>query len=353
MIASRPVTQSGKLLAAYSDLCSNTGPIHARVATDLGARLQSGAWFPAYQVATPPCLRAFISMDAPNVPYLEDPRELPVDERSKPWQLMCVSVDKWHALEDMQRLRIGRVLAKLGFWQFVADLIEPGDEPCDTLETLSLSHLRAVARHQLDERDTNAVALLAETRIAMATNEQLPIAARLASAVYLTVHYVRKQRDNARARRWQTYATSLRSSVRSDSLPWVLNSVYWRAVSYIPYLEGNHRLVSEMLDQAEECAIKALDQAAEDSRLAALENMGPLFETRGRAAWDVGDLATAETYYRRLVDHDPWDAKGHVRLADFLRDTGQSAQARESYSQAAELGAPYTIYAQTQADQCT
>ncbi|MGW4330997.1 tetratricopeptide repeat protein [Nocardia sp. NPDC004573] len=347
---------TGQLLAAYSDLCTDAGPIHARVAADFGARLQTGIQIPANQAMPPLHLRASIALDEPGVPYLEDPRELPIDERSGPWNVMCDLIDDWCSLEPTQQLGIARVLAKLAFWKFLAELPQPDELACRTSEGLALSYLCAFARCQLDPSDIGAVQQIAEIGIARATNEQFPLETRLASAVNLTVHYVRRQRDEAEVHVWSSYARKLWSASDAEGLPWVLKSAYWRGISFIPFRAGDHKSVAEMLDRAEECAVEAMEKSTDDDRIIAVENFHPLFETRGRAAWDAGDLRMAEKYYRKLVDHDSLDSKARIRLADFLRETGRDSEARDQYLEASRLGAPCTIYARERlrdfADRC-
>ncbi|WP_280247857.1 tetratricopeptide repeat protein [Nocardia abscessus] len=340
-----PSPSSGQLLAAYSDLCSDTGPIHARVAADFGTRLQTGAEIPANQAMPPLHLRASITLDEPSVPYLEDPRRLPTGERSGPWQILCRFIDEWYLLGPAQQLRVARVVAKLAFWKFLAELIQPDDLASRTSEALALSYLRVFARCQLDPQDIQSATQLAEIGTIRATNDQLPLETRLAAAVNLTVHYVRKQRDDAEVRKWSAYAERLWSSPDADRLPWILKSAYWRGVSFIPYRTGDHKSTAQMLDRAEDCAVEALEQATDGDRIIALENFHPLLETRGRAAWDAGDLVMAEKYYQRLVDHDPLDSKAHIRLADFFRETGRNPEARKQYLEAAGLGAPCSLYA--------
>ncbi|MFI5536357.1 tetratricopeptide repeat protein [Nocardia sp. NPDC051900] len=287
-------------------------------------------------------------MDEPSSPYLEDPRHLPIDQRSDPWQCMCDLIDDWASLEPTQQLDVARVLAKLAFWKFLADLVGQEEFAQQTSETLALSYLGAFARSLLDPHDMQAATRVAEIGIARATNEQLSLQTRLASAVNLTVHHVRKRRDDAEVRKWFAYSQMLWSSADAESLPWILKSAYWRGISFIPYRAGYHESAAEMLDRAEECAVAALEQSTEDDRILAVENFHPLFETRGRAAWDAGDLRTAEKYYRRLIDHDPLDSKAHARLADFLLRTGRHSEARKQYLEVLALGAPCTIYARRQ-----
>lgn len=338
-------TASGQLLAAYTDLCSDAGPLHARVAAHLGAKLHAGADVPANQAMPPLHLRMSITLDEPRVPYLESPCDLPSDARSAPWQVMCDLIEDWSALGPERRLDLARVLAKLAFWTFLTDLLGSEEPAGSSAAELALSYLGAIVRCQVDPTDAAAVARIAEIGVARATNEQLPLETRLASAVNLTVHYARRQQHDATMREWHAFAERLWSSGEARGLPAVLRSAYWRGVSFIPYRAGDHATTAEMLDRAEECAAEALEQSCDDDRVIALENFHPLLETRGRAAWDAGDLVVAESYYRKLVRLDPLDSKAHIRLAEFLRKCGRHAEARDQYRDAANLGAPCTFFA--------
>ncbi|WP_328404700.1 hypothetical protein [Nocardia sp. NBC_00403] len=77
-----------------------------------------------------------------------------------------------------------------------------------------------------------------------------------------------------------------------------LTSAYWRGLSFLPYQAGDHAEVARMLDLAEDSAVQAVNEAEPGQLLVALENLHPVLETRGRAAWDAGELESAESYYR-------------------------------------------------------
>ncbi|MFE4455896.1 tetratricopeptide repeat protein [Nocardia tengchongensis] len=341
-----------ELLAAYSDLHSDVGPIHARILADLGDRLRSDSPFPAYQSITPGPLRALISLDAPDVPYLEDPRHLAPQDRSESWSLLCDQVGDWDRLPRAQQLRVARVLTKLGFWQLVIDLTP--DDPAErgNSEARPLAFLHATALFRLDARDRTGITRMRDLAIAKAMDQELTTSARLSAALNVAVHYARAPGGIGEAKRWRGIAESMASSVQPNSLNLLLRSAYWRGLGLIQFIEGNHSEVALMMDRSEDFAHHAICEASGSESLAALENMNAVLETRARAAWTAGDLDSAERYFRRHIDHDRWDSKVHVRLADFLFRTGRVDEARDSYHHAAALGAPYTVYARAQLAQC-
>ncbi|WP_327151905.1 hypothetical protein [Nocardia sp. NBC_01329] len=339
-------------LAAYSDLCSDAGPIHARVAANLGVKLLADEPLPFHQVASPCLLRVLISLESPEIPFLNDPRELAAGRRSPQWEFLCEQVENWDGLSTRQQLRVVKVLAKLAFWEMIVALVAPGNHDASEYETRALASRRDAALLQLDPGDRDAATGVHDFTARTALDEHLPGTVRLGAAVNLVVHHALSGGQLADVERWAAVAEPLLGSIPVEGEGLLLHSCYWRGVSFVPYLKGDHDSVRWMLDMAEEAAVQACDEECNPNSLPALENLHPLLETRGRAARDAGDLESAEHYYRRFVDHDPLDPKGCVRLADFLFGTGRKREARNEYLRAVELGVPMTTYATARAALC-
>lgn len=353
-IESRPgsaVPRTRWLLAAYSDLSSSAGPVHARIIADLGERLLDGTPFPAYQAVAAASLRALISLDAPEIPYLDDPRELSVRDRSEHWQVLCDNLNGWQDLPAPERLRTLQVLAKLGFWQALDKTMDHFDGDSDERETRPLKHLHALARLRLDRTDADAAARIVSLNIDKATDVRLPAKARLSAALNLTVHYT-KRGPVADARQWGEAAESLYSSRPSADFPLVLHSAYWRGISFASFISRDHTQTAVDLDRAEAAATQAVAEADEQDRLVVAENLLVLLNARERAAIAVGAVDAAESYYHRMISLDPLDSRFHLKLAHFLKDTRRTEEARAAYLRAAELGAPVTIHARAQAARC-
>ncbi|WP_159850557.1 tetratricopeptide repeat protein [Nocardia sp. CY41] len=331
-------------LAAYLDLSSTHGPLQAQIVADLGYRFTVGEALPSYQTVTSADLRVLISLDAQKLPYLEDPRTLPPDERTPPWQCLCENLDAWEDLPAQTRLRTVQIVAKLGFWQIVADLA--GDARMTVPATSRpMAHLSALAQLRTGgdtQRANHRIAWLAEQK---AADESLSPAARLSAAINLTVHYARTEGLGAQCTRWQSAAKNLADTVPTSAMGGVLGSAYWRGMSLLSFLAHDYRGTASLLERAEDCARNAVGAASPDRLLAAQENLQTVLDTRGRAAWTSGDLDRAESYFCEAVELDPHSSMTHVRLGDFLTDIGQFERALAQFSRAAELGAPCTQYA--------
>lgn len=340
-----PAPLTATMLAAYFDLCSEQGPLHARATADLGRRLLEGSPFPPYQVVIPAGLRAGIAVDCPDLPALSDPRQLPVRQRSGPWSFLCTELDQWDRLNVVERLRATRVLARLGFWTHVASLPIRHDSAECTLDELRLIalHCRAlrVTRGATPELSAE------EFRIqrAVAADPRLPVHARLSAAVNATVMHGRSGSPPADVWESAELAQRLAAQAPPGELSDLLLSAYWRGISFAPLAEGNHRGVAEMLQESEGLAVRAVTTSAPEQQLLSAENLCLVLETRGQAAELADDAQSAGQYFAELTYQDPLDARCFVRLGDFYLGHGEFTAACHAYRRAALLGAPHTAYA--------
>jgi tetratricopeptide (TPR) repeat protein len=345
--AARPETSRSRyLLGAYLDLTSETGPLHAQTVADAGQHLQDGAVMPTYQINTTSVLRHNLAQEC-SVCVLTDPRDLDSSARSSRWNGLCEFLDAWPDLDVVSQTRTAVVLSKLGFWDLVRQLIDPEIKATQSPEHARLALLRSNAavksRAALPEALTTARGILENS----ATFADFDADTRLRAAINLVVHHAKTDRSLAAMRRWAEVATQQRHVGVNP----VLESAYWRGVSYIPFLERNHGEVRRMLDEAERAGDRAFTDP-DTPDLLARENRYPLLETRGRAEQSAGNLEAAEASYQALTQHDPDDARAHIRLADYWFKASSWPLALASYQRAAGLGAPYTAYAFTQLARC-
>ncbi|GAB2566444.1 hypothetical protein Aab01nite_46310 [Paractinoplanes abujensis] len=335
-------TRTGEMLAAYFDLRSDRGPVHARIVGLMGRRLTQGRPIPACQTVTPSVLRYAIAQDAPDLPVIDDPRALPAARRSPEWTHLCRLVENWDALTVPDRLRVARVLHKLGLWGALLRLTPPPRADDTARRTLTrLRHLAALKAR--GEDDFPIPPDMYETYAHVARHPGAPPEERISAAVNLAAQHGRHDRTPDDIAPWAALAMRL---LESGSPGPVLASAAWRAICFLPYYRNDHAAVTAMLDEAERLALTALETG---DHLTAVENLRVLHQTRGRAARDP---STAERHYRRAVDLDPDDPQTHVTLADHLLREGRRGEAYDAYATAAGLGAPYTRYAQSRMDQC-
>lgn len=346
LFAPEPPPRSRDLLAAYFDLCSTGGPLHAQCVADAGRHLLAGDPIPAYQTVPLRLLREALRAECPAEPHPERPEDLPEDLRSAPWRYLCALLERWPALPREDRVRVAAVLAKLGFWQTIADRIPLGDHP----DAPQLAYLRHVAEGRLSATPEAAAgpayAGTLRATEAIAFDEHADPVARHGAAAHAIVLYAKLNRraDMRRA------AHLVEHLDHHDHLSPLNRSIAWRAVAFVPFFAGDHTEVDRQLRLAEAYATEALTGAVD--RLPARENMLPVLETSGRSAKARGDKPAAERYYRRMAEWDPLDPKGHLRLADFLKAERRIEPALAAYRTAAHLGAPYASYAFQQVARC-
>ncbi|MFI1105228.1 hypothetical protein [Streptomyces melanogenes] len=338
-------------LAAYHDLNSDHGPLHARAVADTGHCYLAGLPLPPYQSMPSATFRvALAEEDGTGKGAVRDPRDHPAVCRTAAWQRLCTGLDAWQHLDTTEQLDVSTVLARLGFWTTLAALPVPGTAP--TQDALRLAHRHCVAQCMVTGRDPEMSRRLRTLLRGQAEDDRLPLPVRLGASVNLVVEYARSADSPAAQAYWQSAAQELVARVPHGAYSDILLSAYWRGVSFVPFHRGDHDRVREMLDSSERLARTALRAADPQRLLLAQENHRLVLMTRARAAQARGHQEETEHYLRATVRADAQDPVSHVQLADFLVLTGRLRDARGSYRRAAALGAPCTTYARTQAANC-
>lgn len=344
-----PPSRTRELLPAYFDLTSDRGPLHNRALADLGRSLRAGRALTAYQSLSAVWMRPSIHRDCPDLPVLRDPRELPAQSRSPEWDFLCRRLDDWNLLAPSAQADTAVVLTKLGFWHSMARLPVDHDVGHSALESRRVAYLHCTALLNVHGTDPQAGHDARGILAGIAADTELQTPARLSAAINLIVLHARSHQPRQRLRFWQDTASRLVDEASPNECGRLLMSAYWRAVSFIPFLEGDHGETQDMLGEAERLAQLAVVEAAQGNRyVVAAETLGLVLDTRGRAAEAAGDADQALRCCRDSTELDPLDSKALVRLADCLLWTGDVDGARRAYADAAHLGAPYTSYASAQ-----
>lgn len=338
-------------LAAYYDLSSSHGPLHAQAVADTGRCYLAGLPLPPYQSFPSASFRTAVAEETKGrKTVVRDPRDHPASDRSAAWQRLCSELDAWQRLGADQQLKVATVLGHLGFWAVLARL--PLSERASTQEAVRLAHRRYVARRMVFGGGPEVTDQLRGLLRVQAEDESLPAPMRLGAAVNLVVDHARSADSSAALAHWQSVAERLVERTPRGAYSDILLSAYWRGVSFVPFHRGAHDRVREMLDRSEDLARAALRAAGPGRRLLAQENHRLVLMTRARAAQARGRRSETEHYLRACVRVDPQDPVSHVYLADFLVLTGRRDDARASYRSAAALGPPHTAYALSQAANC-
>jgi tetratricopeptide (TPR) repeat protein len=275
---------------------------------------------------------------------IEHPRDLPERLRSPRWQRMVELLDEAHTLDASRMNRLCVLLQSLGLYR--------------TIETLPSAAAPEVVRTELayaqyklaGSRDGDAHAVLLEDAVLSPSKEPRH---RLLNALFLVVASARRRHVDD-VRKWRAVSESLHCILRPEHDPAdaLIESTYWRALSFLPYLCGDRAATTKELDLAETFGRSILDRGAPVDRWTAAYNMHPLLETRTKEAlWcSDRDLALART--EELVARDPFDAKVHIELGDLFLDRGAVERALTCYQRGAEIGVPYTPFARFMIGHC-
>lgn len=345
--------RSAYLLRPYLDLSPfKAGPSFA-TSVDCAFSALADETQPAVMIQTHPHpnLRSSLVREAGLPAYrIRYAEQLPLRLRTERWRLMLelIRAECSGRLSTERRARLATLLNTLGLYDETVRLFKdaatyPAD-PGSAATRLALRYAMALNRTQRTP-ESQAANLVLLSEVARDTRGDVYV--RLGSAVTLVVAYAKGPgRDLAKVRVWRDLADSLYGALDpAPGLPDSLHaSAYWRAVSFVPYLEGDFRRTSEELDLAESHGTR-FEPSNEVERFAWWQNMHPLLETRAREAFDAGDRMLATERTRRLVELDPLCAKSRGQLGNLALSDGDVARALGHFSRAAELGAPFTAFA--------
>ncbi|MDQ0941144.1 hypothetical protein [Streptomyces sp. V1I1] len=335
------------VLAAYFDLETDQGPLHARAVADIGRRYLAGRLLPPYQVVTSGNFRQSLAVAFPRWAHVHDPRGLPEPSRSAAWALLCQELNDWDSLEDSRCLSVAKVLARLGFWHTLAGLAPARNGDPESLVHVRLEILHYTAAQVTRGMAPNLAARTTELLVRVAENHRFPANARLSAAINLLVKHARSDRTMSEMLHWQNAAERLMGDPPEGGFSALMLSACWRGMSFVPFFLSDHSEVRRQLDLSEHYARLESADSVQGAYLHP-ENLRFVLISQSKAAEAAGDRRTAELYLRKVVRLDPLDTASHVLLADNLVISDRLALARRSYRTAAGLGGPYASYAAAQ-----
>ncbi|MEU7858700.1 hypothetical protein [Nonomuraea sp. NPDC049141] len=276
------------------------------------------------------------------------PGDLPAEYWTDRWGHVAELTGRASTLTQEARLRLGVLHCALGM-DAAAQGVLPDLQPEEATASPIAAAIAMKLTHVRKRLHTDAASVRRDREVlaAVATAARIPARSALGAATTLVVLHARGTRpDVAAVRHWRRLAEE--RLARLDGADWrdrLAVSTFWRAVSYLPFLQGDHARTAAELDLAEEAA-RSMPAATEQEDLVRRQNLHPLLETRTRAALARGTADAALGYAREAAELDPHDGKVHITLGDVLARAGDRAQARASYLRAVALGAPYAPKAQ-------
>ncbi|TDE54650.1 hypothetical protein E1295_14750 [Nonomuraea mesophila] len=307
------------------------------------------------QLHTPRGFRRAIARGAgrPDLDH-DDPCGLPRDHWTSDWSRLVNLYGNVPELSGEQRFRLGVLLCALDLDAAALRMLPSPDAASVTTDPLAAK--TAMKRgHALSRARPGPETENADRRIlaSIARSTALPARICLTATLTLLVKAARGRAPDLDAVQElrELSATHVGALDRDDTpMGLLLRSTYWRAVSYEPFLRGNHARTAHELDAAEEFARQGVEERP--GMLLFRQNLHPLLETRSRAARERGDLDVAVAYATELTELDPYDGKVHYNLGTTRRACGDHEGALTAFRHAVTLGLPYAHRARVAVAQC-
>ncbi|MEV4612531.1 hypothetical protein AB0K43_08010 [Kitasatospora sp. NPDC049258] len=282
------------------------------------------------------------------------PADLPERLRTPAWDKLCRWLADFDAFDTEGRHRIAVVLYRLGFGKLVLDLV-PKVPVADlrTPEELRLHHWLDTVRY-VGSVGRQVVAPVHSFEIA--ERPDCPTHLRFVIAVFAVVFHARQTRSVEEARRWRRIGAEcltelLAQDGRSPFEKMMMESRFYRSVSYVPFLERDRALLGRDMDRAEELA-RAVPADGEYQEFLKRENLRACLESRSKERYAFGEDEAAHRLVAEALALDPYEPKTHIELAESLVQRGRYREAGDSYLRTARLGPVSTALGYAAAADC-
>lgn len=287
--------------------------------------------------------------------HVEHPLQLPKELRTERWEKFCEYLSNYQELPTLTKLRVMNLLRSLCFHRVVKQYIPEmsGSEIADNVELASLAWCRALSSliTHFDDRTFDYIQEIE----AIATHAPSGSKVKINAALQLVVEYSKIFGDLPASEFWREVVTKeielLKPSL--DEFEYnLLMSIYYRSVSFVPFLRRDKQKVVEEMDLCESYARNLLNGKNELQQVVARENLSLCIESRSKESIWLKDLDLAEERVRIIVEMEPLEPRYHLELAEVLTKRGKFEEAAKVYRSATRLGPPGTPVAWFMAGQC-
>jgi tetratricopeptide (TPR) repeat protein len=341
----------------YFDLgSSNTGSLHhygieftyKSLTTDISIS-------PGVQVNISPLFREELIQATGLHQYrIKNPISLPDELQTERWKKLCDFLVNYNELETSTRVKVVNTLRSLCFHEAVLDYVPrmSASEISSSTELAALAWCRAVSNRFIHYDYSGTPDLNEIENIAI--NAPRESRTRINASLLLVVEYANSSKDVESAEFWRSFAENIIQEIRPDLSDFEYNllmSVYYRSVSFVPFLHNDKDRLIEEMDLCEFHG-KNLFCESEHQQIIARENFNLLTESRAKEALWLGDVDLAEERTRLLVQREPLDPRYHLELGEILIKQHKIEESLKIYRSAARLGPPGTQIAWFMAGQC-
>ncbi|MDZ8256990.1 tetratricopeptide repeat protein [Nostoc sp. ChiQUE01b] len=307
------------------------------------------------QVNISPFFRESLIKETGMLQYQVDhPLKLVKELRTERWENLCEYLSNYQELPNLTKLRVMNLLRSLCFHRIVKEYIPEmaGSVIASNVELAALAWCRALSSliSHFDDRTFDYIKEIE----AIATHAPSGSRVKINAALQLVVEYAKTFGDLAAAEFWCEAVTKeiqdLKPSLNDFEYN-LLMSIYYRSVSFVPFLRRDKQKVVEEMDLCESYA-RSLTCENEVQQVVARENLSLCIESRSKEAIWLNNLDLAEERVRLIVQMEPLEPRYHLELAEVLTKQSKLEEAAKVYRSATRLGPPGTPVAWFMAGQC-
>ncbi|MFJ8435917.1 hypothetical protein ACIQ9P_31915 [Kitasatospora sp. NPDC094019] len=319
--------------------------------TGRGAAREDVNW----QRLMPPAFRGNLIRESGLAEFAVDhPADLPEALRTPRWNRLCAWLDDFDSCDTERRQQIAMVLYRLGFIKLVLELVPA--VPADQLRTpaeLRLHHWRDLVRYVASVGGTVAAP---ETSFAIAQNPACPTHLRFVIAVVAVVFHARETRSLEEATRWREIgARALEELLAEPDRPAfekaMLESRFYRSVSFVPFMAKDREWLARDMDRAEELA-RAVPAEGAYQEFLKRENLRACVESRSKECYAFGEDERGDLLVAEALALDPYEPKTHIEVAEGLLRRERPREAADSFLRTARLGPVSTAFGYASAAEC-
>ncbi|QNA77280.1 hypothetical protein C8250_040530 [Streptomyces sp. So13.3] len=349
-----------QMYASYFNLGRSRSPnLYAELPT-LAYRHAAAGTAPeiTYQRLMPPAFRGNLVRESGLAEFaVAHPAELPQHLRTPAWEHLCEWVDGFEKADPDRQLLTSALLFRLGFGRLVLDLIpqRPAAELSGPAE-LRLHHWRDLVRYVGSVGGGRQQVAAPTTSFDVARHPDCPLRLRFVIAVFAVVFHARETKSLDEALAWRAIAEQALTELLADPdcTPLdrlMLESRFYRSVTYVPFLQRDEARLTAEMDRAEELA-RAITSATPYEEFLRRENLRACLESRSKEALGFGREDLAHRRITEVIALDPYEPKSHIELAESLVRQGLHREAADAYLRAARLGPTSTAMSYGLAGEC-
>lgn len=308
------------------------------------------------QVNISPLFRKSLVKETGMFQYQVDhPLQLAKELRTERWEKFCEYLSNYQELPNLTKLRVMNVLRNLCFHRVVKEYIPEmsSSEIADNVELATLAWCRALSS-LITRFDDQTFDYIQEVE-AIATHAPSGSKPKINAGLQLVVEYAKTLGDLATAEFWREEVTKdiqqLKPSLNDFEYNFLM-SMYYRSVSFVPFLRRDKQKVVEEMDLCESYARSLLNGENELQKVVAWENLSLCLESRSKESIWLNNLDLAEERVRTIVQMEPLESRYHLELGEVLIKQGKLEEAAKVYRSATRLGPPGTPVAWFMAGQC-